>query len=178
MVTAALQAAQAGAIPTFDATFVNEIGGYPKGCILASSATIGVFWVSTADNNLTNPDGASPSNWQSLFTGYVPYTAWQGNLSARGSTSIRHMPDGTIVQRFPTPVLPSSGTALSQQSYSFSFPIAFPNGVLDISANDGGYAGSIFNSFSTLTKTGGTGYWMCVQANVTGVQGAIVATGW
>ncbi len=39
----------------YDAAFQATIGGYPQGTILAS-ATFGNFWLSTADNNTTDPD--------------------------------------------------------------------------------------------------------------------------
>ncbi|NTF54939.1 hypothetical protein G6L12_08535 [Agrobacterium rhizogenes] len=53
----------AGGLVIYDSTFSTSIGGYPKGAILASSASPGFIWMSTADDNTTNPDGVSPSNW-------------------------------------------------------------------------------------------------------------------
>lgn len=47
----------AGAPVGYDATFSASIGGYPKGSILAA-AIFGNYWLSTADNNVTNPDAA------------------------------------------------------------------------------------------------------------------------
>lgn len=69
MVTAALQAAQAGAAPQFDSTFVTNIGGYPTGCIIASTSVPGLFWISTVDNNMTNPEGVGAANWISFRAG-------------------------------------------------------------------------------------------------------------
>jgi hypothetical protein len=54
---------QAGAPATFNSTFATAIGGYPRGSILLSSSMPGLFWVSTADNNTTNPDAGGASNW-------------------------------------------------------------------------------------------------------------------
>lgn len=53
-----------GAVP-YDATFQTAIGGYPKGAIVESAVTPGTFWLSTAENNTTNPDssGAGWSAW-------------------------------------------------------------------------------------------------------------------
>ena len=45
----------------YDAAFSTAIGGYPKGAVLQSTAT-GNFWLSTADNNTADPDGAG-TNW-------------------------------------------------------------------------------------------------------------------
>ncbi|WP_349934558.1 hypothetical protein [Acetobacter sp. A11-2] len=65
-----IQALQAGNIPKWTQDFANAIGGYPSGALAADPSTVGVFWVSTADDNTTQP-GANGASWQSLFTGYV-----------------------------------------------------------------------------------------------------------
>ena len=52
----------AGGSIAYDATFQTAIGGYPKGCVL-SSTPAGNFWISTADDNATNPDAAG-AGWQ------------------------------------------------------------------------------------------------------------------
>jgi hypothetical protein len=69
----------AGGPVGYDATLQSAIGGYPKACIVQSATTFGVFWVSTVDNNVTNPDtgGAgwvtlssllSPQKWTQIAT--------------------------------------------------------------------------------------------------------------
>ncbi|NVN02946.1 MULTISPECIES: phage tail protein [Asaia] len=58
----------------YDAAFAKKTGGYSIDAIVADSNASGVFWVSTADNNLTTP-GASGAAWVSLFNGY--YTGAQ-----------------------------------------------------------------------------------------------------
>lgn len=56
-ITAWAQWIQAGGAPiTYDATFQSEIGGYFNGSVVASAVTPGLYWRSTADNNMTNPD--------------------------------------------------------------------------------------------------------------------------
>ena len=65
--TAGLQWLQAGGLPTYNAAFSTAIGGYPKGCVLVRADNTG-FWVSTVDNNLTNPDTAG-AGWQNLVSG-------------------------------------------------------------------------------------------------------------
>lgn len=57
---------QAGGPISYDSTFSTAIGGYPKGAFLLSS-TGNFHWISTADNNTTNPDGGSPANWSQLY---------------------------------------------------------------------------------------------------------------
>lgn len=52
----------AGASVTFDSVFAAAIGGYPAGTMLRSTAQP-FFWLSTADDNTTDPDGGSPAGW-------------------------------------------------------------------------------------------------------------------
>ena len=58
----------AGAPSYYDAAFSTAINGYPKGSRLTSTADASILWVSTADNNTTNPDGGSPTNWAKFGT--------------------------------------------------------------------------------------------------------------
>jgi hypothetical protein len=66
--TAWQQWQQAGGPITYDSTFQTAIGGYPKGAIVASATTFGVWWLSTADNNTTNPDTGG-AGWVTAFSG-------------------------------------------------------------------------------------------------------------
>lgn len=55
---------EAGAPILYDATFATGgSGGYPNGAIIQSSAVEGNLWMSTADNNTTDPDSVSSANW-------------------------------------------------------------------------------------------------------------------
>lgn len=56
----------AGGPVTFNAGFAAAIGGYPLGAFLQSAVTPGLFFVSTAENNVTNPD-AGGAGWASLI---------------------------------------------------------------------------------------------------------------
>ncbi len=55
----------AGALPQYDLAFAQAIGGYPMGAVVASS-TPGKVWLSTSDNNQTNPDSGSSAGWIGL----------------------------------------------------------------------------------------------------------------
>lgn len=55
----------AGGQVAYDAALSTAIGGYPKGAVLIHGTTAGLFWVSTADNNVTNPD-AGGAGWKLL----------------------------------------------------------------------------------------------------------------
>jgi hypothetical protein len=46
----------AGGPVLYDATFQSAIGGYPNGAIVGSLIVQGNYWMSTVDNNVTNPD--------------------------------------------------------------------------------------------------------------------------
>lgn len=63
--SAAVRWLQAGGLAVYDSAFSTAIGGYPNGAVLRRSDKLG-FWVSTADNNTTDPDGGSPANWTSI----------------------------------------------------------------------------------------------------------------
>lgn len=56
----------AGGPVVYDGTFQTAIGGYPSGATLQSAVTLGKVWISTADNNLTNPDAAG-AGWRVFF---------------------------------------------------------------------------------------------------------------
>jgi len=95
-ITAWIRWQNAGATVSYDAAFSTAVGGYPAGAILAST-TAGVLWLSTADNNLTNPDGPNPQSWvkiisqQQLIAGGKTTTfagAVTGNLANRALTVI------------------------------------------------------------------------------------------
>lgn len=58
----------AGGTVPYDPTFQAQISGYPKGAVVASVTTVGLFWYCMTDSNLSNPDagGAGWLAWQVL----------------------------------------------------------------------------------------------------------------
>lgn len=50
----------AGGPIVYDAAFSTDMGGYPAGAFLQSAVTPGRFYISTVDNNVSNPDLAGP----------------------------------------------------------------------------------------------------------------------
>src|ERR1700688_272171 len=52
----------AGGRVAYDSAFSAAIGGYPKNAVLTNASTPGCYWVSTTDNNTSNPD-AGGANW-------------------------------------------------------------------------------------------------------------------
>lgn len=59
----------AGGTFPYDATFSAAIGGYPKGATLLQASGTG-FWISTVDNNVTDPDTGG-AGWAVVNTGTV-----------------------------------------------------------------------------------------------------------
>ena len=168
--TAWSQCHQAGGPISYDSTFSTAIGGYPKGAFLLSS-TGNFHWISTADNNTTNPDGGSPANWSQLYAVLAGSSSQQFNVanatssanavalgqftSSRGASGWRKLPDGTIRQW---------GTVTITSSGSITFPITFPNAVFADSvsvvlqgAGSGGPTAPMYNA-STITASGMTIY--------------------
>jgi hypothetical protein len=60
----------AGGPVFYDSVFAASVGGYPNGAILSSAVTPGTQWMSTVDNNTTNPD-TSTGNQVVGGTGWV-----------------------------------------------------------------------------------------------------------
>jgi len=78
-ITAIQQWQEAGGFFPYDSVFSTAVNGYPKGAVLQSASFNG-FWISTAENNTTNPD-ADGAGWIS--------TAFEGLSSiAMSGTSI------------------------------------------------------------------------------------------
>lgn len=48
--------AATGAFPPYDPTWQAAVGGYPMWSCVGSLVEFGLIWISTVDNNLTNPD--------------------------------------------------------------------------------------------------------------------------
>lgn len=81
---------QAGGPVFFDGAFSTAIGGYPLRSVLASSVTVGLFWVSLTDNNNTNPD-SDPTDWLPL----VPLPASLAELQA-GANAVKYVTPATL----------------------------------------------------------------------------------
>ena len=76
----------AGGPVVYDAAFSTAIGGYPKGAWLTSS-TGGSWWMSTVDNNTTNPDTGG-AGWQLLTFGQTYAGNPNGNVAGNAGTTV------------------------------------------------------------------------------------------
>jgi hypothetical protein len=114
---------QAGGPIQYDSSFQASIGGYPQGAIVQSITTFGKSWLSTVDNNTTNPDTGG-AGWE-IYPQYLPatgvaagtYTLLSGTVGADGritsasaTTSINI--SGSIVSgtEVYAPILATTGT--------------------------------------------------------------------
>jgi hypothetical protein len=151
----------AGGLVPYDATFQTAIGGYPIGATIESATATGTIWVSTADNNTTNPDtgGAGWVNSNILF-----YTVATGSVNA-WTASLKFVPvslfDGLQINiQFPTTNTASSPT-LNLNGL----------GTKTIFSNSGN---TLFSSGLTvnaiLRYSSGLGGWFCINSST--------ATGW
>jgi hypothetical protein len=64
----------AGGPVHWDSAFSATIGGYPSGSTIMSTANALKYWVSTVDNNTTNPDSGG-ANWMAGYL--IPFTPVQ-----------------------------------------------------------------------------------------------------
>jgi hypothetical protein len=82
---------QAGGRIAWDSAFSAAIGGYPFGCEVPSATTPNVTWVSTAENNVTNPDtgGAGWVHRVIAEIGYIPVNkAGDSGIGALSASSL------------------------------------------------------------------------------------------
>jgi hypothetical protein len=57
----------AGGPVTYNAQFATDVGGYPSGAFLQSRNTPGLFYVSTTDNNGTDPESIGSAGWLTII---------------------------------------------------------------------------------------------------------------
>jgi len=104
-ITAIQQWQEAGGMFPYDSTFSTTIGGYPKGAVLQAAA-FGGLWVSTVENNTSNPD-IGGAGWTSL--------AFEGSQAITVTTA-----DVTLTAlQSAYPVLIVSGTLTGNRNLIF-----------------------------------------------------------
>lgn len=145
----------AGGPITYDAALQTAIGGYPKGAIVQSATTFGKLWMSTADDNATDPD-ASGAGW----------TAWTfGAVGAGTVTSITAglgLSGGTITSAGTIAMLQASTSQLGGVKVDGTTIVINGSGQISATVSGGGSVSSvglvmpaIFNvSGSPVTTTG------------------------
>lgn len=81
-ITTRVRWAQAGGGYPYDSAFSTAIGGYPKGALVLRADSTGQ-WLSTVDNNTTDPDSSGAAGWVAMRanTGSAAITATSGTVS-------------------------------------------------------------------------------------------------
>lgn len=117
----------AGAPITYDATFQTAISGYPKGSIVQSATTFGLFWYSTIEGNVTNPDAAG-AGWTGFnLANTVPGTGAYFQQLSTTSMQLKPTIGGMIWINGLNYVIPSSltksnaGLAANTNYYAYVF---------------------------------------------------------
>lgn len=106
---------QAGGSVPYDATFSAAIGGYPKGAILAA-ATSGSFWISTTENNVTNPDAAG-AGW----LGFSPVPLYAADSGAANAMVAALSPaPASLAAILGRPIVIKKGAAPSSAAVSLN----------------------------------------------------------
>lgn len=164
-VTGWLQWLSAGGPVFYDATLSTAIGGYPKWTMLSNAATVGLFWLSTVDNNATNPD-ASGAGWVQF-----PPTPATGVSSFNTRTGAVTLTSADVTGALATNALAFSKLAsMPAQTFMLNDGVSAadvatggPNAALDIlgftGTNPGSGAGVAFfpqNSGAVLCRQWGT----------------------
>lgn len=98
MITQWTQWGQAGGPIVYDGAFQASVSGYPQGAVVMSAVTLGLWWMSTADANTTDPD-AGGAGWINLAQQLGPVAGVSFVSSAAGSstTSTTMQPTGAVL---------------------------------------------------------------------------------
>ena len=149
------QLLQAGGPIGYDATFSTAIGGYPKGAVI-SSATFPLQWLSTADNNTSDPDTGG-ANWQIFPLGLAarlgPFLSSNTTLTAANWGQYIDVGNGITV------TLPTAASVSGM-------PVGFLFGTSDtssIAASGGGFVGGGLTG--TSVSPTGTNSFLSVQSD-------------
>lgn len=142
-----------GAVP-YDAAFQTLIGGYPLGAIVASATTVRKFWVSTTENNVTDPDAAG-AGWQATYVGDSGATA--GTYRRGPNITVDAAGRVTAIANATTPTmqtfLSGSGTYTTPANCTRIKVTAVAAGGGSGASSTGGTGGT--TSFNSVTAIGG-----------------------
>lgn len=177
-----------GSILSYDSAFSTAIGGYPAGAVLMSSPR-GILWLSTADNNTTDPDGGSPANWEPLMPVKAPDPTDAGDDSnfitpaQLAAVLADGIPDGAIINTNGS--YPFAGLIVKWGAFSMSsagtqavgFVSAFPTNCFNVVASGGPSLTTENNNISVLGGSLSVGGFTAVYGRSTATTGYYVAIG-
>ena len=123
----------AGGPILYDSAFQASIGGYPKGATVGSITTPGLAWISTADNNTTNPDTGG-ANWANAAAigignlgGALSGTLPNPTLAAGAASANIGTLSGGLTGSLPSPGLSSAAAIAAIGSLGGSLAGTLPN---------------------------------------------------
>ncbi len=174
-ITANLQWLQAGGVPSYNAAFSAAIGGYPQGAVLRAAG--GGLWISTVDNNTTDPDTGG-AGWS------APLGNYQGAIGISTNTTLTAAQVGYFIE-----VSGGSGVGLPATSASLKgavIPI-YNSSTATVSVgaasgqaiNNGGYGAATLQlqpGGSVILTTDGASWSVIGSTQVTGYSGAFGLT--
>lgn len=135
----------AGGPIKWDSTFATDIGGYPAGAIVASNLVAGNQFISTADDNLTDPDSSSSAGW-------APYGFGTGMWQYRPTSETLN---GWVKANGLT--LGASGSGATGYAAADAYPLYawhwnnFSNTLAPVSGGRGANAAADFAALKTIT---------------------------
>lgn len=173
----AVRWAQAGAGYSYDAAFAAAIGGYPKGSVLRNTARTG-FWLSTTENNTTNPDGPGSANWIPIINNFAS-TVIAGiiQIATTAQAQAMHVDDRAITPlKLQQAIHATTGMAVYTVPGLYAW--AVPEGVTKVYAQVFGAGGGGGRLSVVPGPSGGAqgGYWEGVF-DVSGVSAVSVTVG-
>ena len=117
----------AGGPILYDSGFSSSIGGYPKGAWVGSLTTPGLIWISTTDNNTSNPDtgGAGWSNAMTTgvgnlggaLSGTLPNPSIANSVNLPGSPTTTTQALGDATAKIATTLFANPGSSLGTTGY-------------------------------------------------------------
>jgi hypothetical protein len=105
----------------YDSGFSSSIGGYPKWATLSSANVPGCFWISTVDNNASDPDTGG-ANWINscavggVLTGTLPNV---GLAAGAAATNVGTL-GGSLAGTLPNPSVAPSGIVAGTYPHAIS----------------------------------------------------------
>jgi hypothetical protein len=119
------QWAQAGGPVFYDLTFAGQIGGYPRGAVLHSNADFKKLWISTADNNATDPDGVGAANWANLFAPVFVNAEFTGTFTVDGAAVFQNTVNLGANAVATTPPTADNDTTVATTQFTQAAVIAY-----------------------------------------------------
>ena len=159
-----------GPLP-YDPTFQSAIGGYPKGSIIPSGTTFGLYWLSTADNNLSDPDTGG-ANWIAFSTTQQIASGVSGSSTTFSSSQCGSTVPRSNSNSLMTDSLPGTGTGVLPNGCAIKVTNTDAQALESISVQSGAsFNGAVsYNGFlvlgpgqSATFTSDGLNYWVSGQ---------------